>query len=164
MNNQVAFTTTIPSTLASSVLHGRGQGVNAPVFHVNGDDVEAVARVMELATEWSQSWKTDVVVDIVCYRKYGHNEIDEPMFTQPLMYKKIKQQMSAHEQYCDKLVAEGTMTREEIAAVRESDVVDARSRRSRTRRITGPSPGTGLPRTGRGSRAPISSPRSSRRA
>ena len=54
-----------------------------PVFHVNGDDVEAVAKVMELAVEWRQKWKRDVVVDIVCYRKYGHNEIDEPMFTQP---------------------------------------------------------------------------------
>ena len=52
------------------------------MFHVNGDDVEAVAKVFELAIEWRQRWKTDVVVDIVCYRKYGHNEIDEPMFTQ----------------------------------------------------------------------------------
>ena len=62
------------------------RGLNCPVFHVNGDDVESVVRVFELAAEWRQKWKSDVVIDLVCYRKYGHNEIDEPMFTQPAMY------------------------------------------------------------------------------
>ena len=120
VNNQVAFTTDPKYSRSSPYCTDVAKGINIPVFHVNGDDVEAVARVMELATEWRQRWKTDVVVDIVCYRKYGHNEIDEPMFTQPLMYKKIKQQTSAHDQYAAKLVAEGSMTPEEIAAVRES--------------------------------------------
>ena len=120
VNNQVAFTTDPKYSRSSPHCTDVAKGINIPVFHVNGDDVEAVARVMELATEWRQRWKTDVVVDIVCYRKYGHNEIDEPMFTQPVMYKKIKQQMSAHDRYAAQLVAEGSMTHEEIAAVRES--------------------------------------------
>ena len=80
VNNQVAFTTDPKYSRSSPYCTDVAKGINIPVFHVNGDDVEAVARVMELATEWRQRWKTDVVVDIVCYRKYGHNEIDEPMF------------------------------------------------------------------------------------
>ena len=119
VNNQVAFTTDPKYSRSSPYCTDVAKCVDAPVFHVNGDDVEAVARVMELATEWRQEFGRDVVVDIVCYRKYGHNEIDEPMFTQPLMYKKIKTHRSAHEQYCDKLVAEGTLTREEIAQMHE---------------------------------------------
>lgn len=64
--------------------------LNAPILHVNGDDPEAVVHVCEFASEWRQKYKSDVVIDLVCYRKHGHNEIDEPMFTQPLMYHKIK--------------------------------------------------------------------------
>ena len=96
VNNQVAFTTDPKYSRSSPYCTDVAKCVDAPVFHVNGDDVEAVARVMELATEWRQTFGRDVVVDIVCYRKYGHNEIDEPMFTQPLMYKKIKTHRSAH--------------------------------------------------------------------
>lgn len=66
---------------------------------------------MELAAEWRQTWKSDVVVDVVCYRKYGHNEIDEPMFTQPLMYKVIKKHKSALSLYQEKLVNDGTATK-----------------------------------------------------
>ena len=118
VNNQVAFTTDPKYSRSSPYCTDVAKGIDIPVFHVNGDDAEAVARVMELATEWRQRWKSDVVVDIVCYRKYGHNEIDEPMFTQPLMYKTIKNQTSAHEKYAAKLVAEGTFTADEIAQVR----------------------------------------------
>ena len=118
---------------------------------------------MELATEWRQRWKTDVVVDIVCYRKYGHNEIDEPMFTQPVMYKKIKQQMSAHDQYAAQLVAEGSMTPEEIAAVREgvSSTLDKAFEESKD---YVPQPRDWLASHWKGFKGPISSPRSSRRA
>ena len=83
---QVAFTTDPKKSRSSPYCTDVAKAMNAPIFHVNGDDVEAVVRVCELAADWRQKWKSDVVVDIVCYRKYGHNEIDEPMFTQPLMY------------------------------------------------------------------------------
>lgn len=119
VNNQVAFTTDPKYSRSSPYCTDVAKGINIPVFHVNGDDVEAVAQVMELAMEWRQHWRTDVVVDIVCYRKYGHNEIDEPMFTQPLMYKVIKKHRSAHQQYAEKLVAEGTLTPDELKAVQD---------------------------------------------
>ena len=83
---QVAFTTDPKKSRSSPYCTDLAKALNAPIFHVNGDDVEAVVRVHELAADWRQKWKSDVVVDIVCYRRYGHNEIDEPMFTQPLMY------------------------------------------------------------------------------
>ena len=71
---------------------------------------------MQLALEWRQKFKADAVVDIVCYRKFGHNEIDEPMFTQPLMYKVIKKHVSAHQQYAGKLIKEGILTADEVKA------------------------------------------------
>jgi 2-oxoglutarate dehydrogenase E1 component len=86
VNNQVAFTTDPRASRSSPYCTDVAKSIDAPIFHVNGDDVEAVVRVCELAAEWRQTWGSDVVVDLVCYRKHGHNEIDEPMFTQPLMY------------------------------------------------------------------------------
>jgi 2-oxoglutarate dehydrogenase E1 component len=120
VNNQVAFTTDPKYSRSSPYCTDVAKGINIPVFHVNGDDVEAVARVMELAIEWRQQWKQDVVVDIVCYRKYGHNEIDEPMFTQPLMYKAIKKHPSAHQQYAEKLMGDGTLTPGDVKLVHDS--------------------------------------------
>ena len=86
VNNQVAFTTDPRASRSSPYCTDVAKSIDAPIFHVNGDDPEAVVRVCDLAAEWRQHWGTDVVVDLVCYRKHGHNEIDEPMFTQPLMY------------------------------------------------------------------------------
>lgn len=83
----MAFTTDPRKSRSSPYCTDVAKSLNAPILHVNGDDVEAVTRACELAGEWRQRWKSDVVVDIVCYRRYGHNEIDEPSFTQPLMYK-----------------------------------------------------------------------------
>ena len=82
----MAFTTDPRKSRSSPYCTDVAKALNAPILHVNGDDVEAVTRVHELAAEWRQRWKSDIVVDIVCYRRYGHNEIDEPSFTQPLMY------------------------------------------------------------------------------
>lgn len=84
---QVAFTTDPKKSRSSPYCTDVAKALSAPIFHVNGDDVESVVRACELAAEWRQKWRSDVVVDIVCYRKHGHNEIDEPSFTQPLMYK-----------------------------------------------------------------------------
>lgn len=119
VNNQVAFTTDPKYSRSSVYCTDVAKGLGIPVFHVNGDDVEAVVHACELAVEWRQKWKSDVVVDIVCYRRYGHNEIDDPMFTQPLMYKVIKQHRSAYQQYADKLVREGTVSPAEVAEIHD---------------------------------------------
>jgi 2-oxoglutarate dehydrogenase E1 component len=82
----VAFTTDTKFSRSGEYCTSIAKGLGAPVFHVNGDDVEAVSHVHELAAEWRQQFHSDAVIDITCYRKHGHNEIDEPSFTQPLMY------------------------------------------------------------------------------
>ncbi|KFB68262.1 2-oxoglutarate dehydrogenase E1 component [Candidatus Accumulibacter vicinus] len=110
VNNQIGFTTSDPRDYRSSLYcTDIFKMAEAPIFHVNGDDPEAVALVTSLAVEFRKTFKKDVVVDIVCYRKLGHNEQDEPMVTQPLMYKKIQQHPGTRKLYADKLVAEGVL-------------------------------------------------------
>lgn len=113
---QVAFTTDPRKSRSSPYCTDVGKAIDAPIFHVNADDVEAVVRVFELAAEWRQAWKTDVIIDLVCYRKHGHNEIDEPMFTQPLMYSKIKKHSSTLEQYKDELLKDGSVSADDVRA------------------------------------------------
>src|SRR5690606_17933611 len=91
--------------------------VEAPIFHVNGDDPEAVALVTRLATEFRNEFKKDVVIDIVCFRKLGHNEQDEPMVTQPLMYRRIASHPGTRQIYADRLVAEGSIPSDEPETV-----------------------------------------------
>jgi len=119
VNNQVAFTTDPQFSRSSRYCTDIAKAQGCPIFHVNGDDVEAVTRACELAADWRQRWHSDVVIDIVCYRKHGHNEIDEPMFTQPLMYKIIKTHKDAYNRYAEHLVQSGSITAEEAEAVRE---------------------------------------------
>ena len=110
VNNQIGFTTSDPRDSRSTIYcTDLFKMVDAPIFHVNGDDPEAVALVTRLAVEFRQEFHKDVVVDIVCFRKLGHNEQDEPMVTQPLMYKRIAAHPGTRKLYADKLVAEGIL-------------------------------------------------------
>ena len=110
VNNQIGFTTSDPRDLRSSLYcTDIFKMVEAPIFHVNGDDPEAVAFVTQLALEFRQEFKKDVVVDIVCFRKLGHNEQDEPMVTQPLMYKKVAVHPGTRKLYAEKLLNQGIL-------------------------------------------------------
>lgn len=114
VNNQIGFTTDPRFSRSTPYCTDIAKSINAPVFHVNGDDVEAVTFVMQLAADWRQTFKKDVIVDIVCYRKYGHNETDQPSFTQPRMYQHIAKQRTTLDQYVDKLLKEGSFTKDEV--------------------------------------------------
>ncbi|KIH60595.1 oxoglutarate dehydrogenase (succinyl-transferring), E1 component [Ancylostoma duodenale] len=107
VNNQVGFTTDPRSSRSSPYCTDVGRVVGCPIFHVNVDDPEAVMHVCKVAAEWRKTFKKDVIIDLVCYRRHGHNELDEPMFTQPLMYQKIKQMPTALEKYQEHIINEG---------------------------------------------------------
>uniref|UniRef100_A0A674EJL9 2-oxoglutarate dehydrogenase complex component E1 n=1 Tax=Salmo trutta TaxID=8032 RepID=A0A674EJL9_SALTR len=113
VNNQIGFTTDPRVARSSSYPTDVAKVVNAPIFHVNADDPEAVMYVCNVAAEWRATFHKDVVVDLVCYRRNGHNEMDEPMFTQPLMYKQIKKQKGVLQKYSEKLLAEGAVSRQD---------------------------------------------------
>ncbi|WCJ19551.1 2-oxoglutarate dehydrogenase mitochondrial [Euphorbia peplus] len=117
VNNQVAFTTDPKAGRSSQYCTDVALALDAPIFHVNGDDMEAVAHVCELAAEWRQTFHSDVVVDIICYRRFGHNELDEPFFTQPKMYKVIQSHPSSVKIYEDKLLESGVVSQESIDAI-----------------------------------------------
>ncbi|KAM7258056.1 hypothetical protein ACFE04_013797 [Oxalis oulophora] len=119
VNNQVAFTTDPRAGRSSQYCTDVAKALDAPIFHVNADDMESVVRVCELAAEWRQTFHADVVVDLVCYRRFGHNEIDEPSFTQPKMYKVIRQHPSALEIYQKKLLESGEVEQEAIKNMNE---------------------------------------------
>ena len=90
VNNQVGFTTTPDRARSGTYATDVAKMINAPIFHVNADDMEQVARTFKIAAQYRQEFGTDVVVDVIGYRKMGHNELDQPMFTQPLMYKVVR--------------------------------------------------------------------------
>ena len=114
VNNQIGFTTAPHFSRSSPYPTDIALMVEAPIFHVNGDDPEAVVHAAKVATEFRQKFQKDVVIDIICYRRFGHNEGDEPMFTNPIMYKKIKKQKTTLTLYTDRLVQDGLIPEGEI--------------------------------------------------
>ena len=118
VNNQIGFTTSDPldsrSTLYCSDV---AKVVQAPVFHVNGDDPEAAVFVAQLAVDYRMKYNCDVVIDMVCYRQHGHNEADEPAVTQPLMYRSIRNQLGVTKSYSNQLVQDGTITPSRVKAL-----------------------------------------------
>ncbi|EDO37169.1 predicted protein [Nematostella vectensis] len=114
VNNQIGFTTDPRYSRSSAYCTDVAKVVDAPIFHVNADDPEAVMYVCKVAAEWRAEFNKDVVIDLVCYRRNGHNEGDNPMFTQPLMYKRIAKQTQVLNSYSEKLIAEGIVTSAEV--------------------------------------------------
>ncbi len=110
VNNQIGFTANPCDSRSTTYASDLAKAIDAPIFHVNGDDVESVIKVADLITKFRQKFKKDAVLDIICYRKYGHNEGDEPFFTQPIMYSKIKEHDELETIYAKKLIANGTIS------------------------------------------------------
>ena len=117
INNQIGFTTRPKFGRSGPYCTDVAKMLSAPIFHVNGDDPEAVVHVARIATEFRQKFKKDVVIDMFCYRRHGHNEGDEPAFTQPLMYKQIKDQETTRTQYGQKLIQRGLLTEQEAEKI-----------------------------------------------
>ncbi len=117
VNNQIGFTTSPAYARSSPYPSDVARSVQAPIFHVNADDPEAVVHVAHLAAEFRQKFKKDVVVDLWCYRRHGHNEADEPSFTQPLMYRRIAQHPTTRQIYARRLVTEGVLSEDQAQSL-----------------------------------------------
>ena len=119
VNNQVGFTTAPSESRSSTYCTDVGKAIGAPIFHVNGDDPEAVARVGRLAFEYRQKFNADVIIDLIAYRRRGHNEGDDPSFTQPKMYDLIEQKRSVRRLYTEALIGRGDISTEDAEGVME---------------------------------------------
>jgi 2-oxoglutarate dehydrogenase E1 component len=120
VNNQIGFTTAPSDARSTRYCTDVAKMIEVPIFHVNGEDPEAVVYVAELATDFRQQFGQDVVIDMFCYRRHGHNEGDEPAFTQPLMYEKIKNRISIRELYTEQLVMSGELSSQEAETIAET--------------------------------------------
>jgi 2-oxoglutarate decarboxylase len=120
INNQLGFTTNPREARSSTYCTDVALGIQAPVFHVNGDDPETCVAAMELAFDYRQRFHKDVVLDMVCYRKHGHNEGDDPSYTQPLMYQKIQNHKPVAALYAERLIHDGAVTAQEVAGWQEA--------------------------------------------
>jgi 2-oxoglutarate dehydrogenase E1 component len=127
-NNQIGFTTLPADSRSTRYCTDLARMIDAPIFHVNGDDPEAVVHVAQMAAKWRQKFKSDVVIDIVCYRRYGHNESDEPNYTQPTMYARINEHERIAKLYTQQLLKRGDLTSQEaeaIATIMQNQLQDA---------------------------------------
>ena len=113
-NNQIGFTANPNDSRSTHYASDLAKAIDAPIFHVNGDDVESVVKITKLAAEFRQKFKKDIILDIICYRRYGHNEGDEPLYTQPIMYKIIKNHPTLKKIYSEKLISTGIISTEEF--------------------------------------------------
>ena len=120
VNNQIGYTTPSMNARSSVYTSDVGKMINCPVLHVNADFPEDVAFATQLAFEYRNKFRKDIILDMIAYRRMGHNELDEPAFTQPLMYKKIRGQKSVPAKYEDQLIEEGVVRREDIEGFRKS--------------------------------------------
>jgi len=118
INNQIGFTTDPKDSRSSRYCTDVAKMIEAPIFHVNGDDPEAVCMIAQLAVDFRVRWKRDVFIDMICYRRHGHNETDEPSFTQPLLYKKINAHPLISTSYTNLLTAENSLTLEQAEAIK----------------------------------------------
>src|SRR5688572_26906620 len=140
INNQLGFTTSPESARSSVYATDVAKMVQAPIFHVNGDDPEACVRVARLAFAFRQAFKKDVVVDMVCYRRFGHNEGDEPSYTQPQMYERIESRRSVRKLYTEALVNRGDITLEEAEKALEDFSARLQAALDETRQSAPPKP------------------------
>ena len=134
VNNQIGFTTVPAHAYSGLYCTDVAKSIQAPILHVNGDDPEAVVFCARMAAEFRMRFATDIVLDVVCYRRHGHNETDEPAFTQPLMYRAINQTKTTRSLYAERLVAEGVISTAEGQATVGRVRTDA-GRRERGRQI-----------------------------
>ena len=124
VNNQVGFTASPAEQRSTPYCTDVAKMLECPIWHVNGEDIDALARVVEIACEYRAQFASDVVIDMYCFRKYGHNEMDEPGFTQPLMYERIKQKASPVEVYARLLVEQGAASPDDIAAMTQRRIAE----------------------------------------
>jgi 2-oxoglutarate dehydrogenase E1 component len=117
INNQIGFTANPTDSRSTTYASDLAKSIDAPIFHVNGDDVEAVVKVAEIVTKYRQLFKKDAVIDLICYRRYGHNEGDEPLYTQPVMYGAVKNHPTLEKIYSQKLIAEGAISEGEYQKI-----------------------------------------------
>jgi 2-oxoglutarate dehydrogenase E1 component len=120
IDNQIGFTTLPDESRSTPYSTDVARGVQAPIFHVNGDSPQAAVRVVQIAFDYRQKFKKDVVIDMFCYRRHGHNEGDDPSYTQPILYRKIKEHPSVGTLYGERLVREGVLTAADVEAMRKA--------------------------------------------
>ena len=120
INNQIGYTTLPEDARSTRYSTDVAKMIMAPIFHVHGENPEAVVHVSRLAADYRMTFKKDVVIDLICYRRYGHNEGDEPYFTQPLMYERIRERQSVNRIYADRLIEEGVIQKPQVDKIEKS--------------------------------------------